>query len=142
VASRKDPNNTEVLINKIILLDKLQRPDALSEAESVMQLCDRIINEQPNNPKILVDKAIALDIAKRKEEAIDWYDKALKINPQNAYALYNKSCTMSLLGWDVNEILMVLKNAITFNPTYKNLAKDDKDFEKFKDDERFKELLK
>ena len=44
------------------------------------------------------NKGLALDNLGKYEEAIEWYDKTLKIDPNNVFALYNKGFALNNLG--------------------------------------------
>ena len=41
---------------------------------------------------------VALNLLGKHEEAIIWYDKALEVDPESVYALYNKGAALSDWG--------------------------------------------
>ncbi len=74
-------------------------------------------------------------------QAIDCYDKALAIKPDYAEALYNKVCVKFKNG-DIDSGLIDLKKSIELNKDkFIKLAKEDKDFDSIRNDERFKALI-
>jgi Flp pilus assembly protein TadD len=64
--------------------------------EGAFSLYDRILEKEPKNVRAVNSKAVALQQAGKNDEALVWYDKALKIDPRDANALYNKACTKAL----------------------------------------------
>ncbi|TAG69852.1 MAG: tetratricopeptide repeat protein [Oscillatoriales cyanobacterium] len=78
----------------------------------------------------------------RYEEAINYFDKALEINPDYAASIYyNKACIYALQG-NVELSVENLRRAIQLEPEeYRELAKTDADFDGIRGDARFQELL-
>jgi tetratricopeptide (TPR) repeat protein len=133
----------DAITNKLILLDKCgesKQEEAKSMARTAIDIYDKILKKRKDDIDALVGKAIALDILGDKNKAIDWYDKAIGYDRNNAFAWYNKSCTLALLKRE-NEALDALRKAIRFSPSYRNLAKKDKDFDELRKNKRFVELL-
>ena len=76
----------------------------------------------------------------RKEDAIKAYEEAIKLDPEKAQTRNNIASIYSLKG-EKNKMIVNLKKAIDLNTNFKNLAKTDKDFEAFWNDEDFKKLV-
>ena len=57
---------------------------------------DEVLNN-PNYVIALGNKGAALDVLERHEEAIEWYDKALAIDPNNDHTLNNKRESLARL---------------------------------------------
>jgi tetratricopeptide (TPR) repeat protein len=74
------------------------------------------------------------------KKAIEYYEQALKINPKDANACYNKACACSLMD-KKNEALADLKRAVELDPDYKEMAKNDNDFEKLWEERDFKNIV-
>ena len=74
------------------------------------------------------------------KKAIDYYEQALKIDPEDESVWYNKACAHSLMN-KRSEALVYLKLAVELNPSYRESAKSDKDFEKLWDDQDFKDII-
>jgi tetratricopeptide (TPR) repeat protein len=64
----------------------------------------------------------------------------LKINPEDESSWYNKACAYSLMN-KKSEALADLKGAIELNPSYKESAKSNKDFEKLWEDRDFRDII-
>ncbi len=79
----------------------------------------------------------SLDDLERYEEALESYDKALKINPNNPDTCYNKVCSKAKRGNKENAIKF-LKEAIELDDEAKIDAKSDSDFDNIKDVKEFK----
>lgn len=94
-----DPNNTEVKLQKEEAIKELKNEQfshMINEIKSklqnkdyssVIEICDKAIGSNHNNPILYVYKGNSLHELKQYEEAIECYDKALEIDPQNADAL-------------------------------------------------------
>ena len=71
---------------------KAQSPSESTESTEVMSA-----DEEPDDGTALLnDKGNAAVAEKKYDSAIWYYDKALEINPENRYALYNKGLTYTL----------------------------------------------
>ena len=73
-------------------------------------------------------------------EAIETYDKALKIKPNFDAVWFNKACAQALLSRK-EDALGSLKKAVELNPGYKSVAKNNPDFSKFKGDADFERIV-
>lgn len=65
----------------------------------------------------------------------------MKINPNFAPAWFYKACYQSIRG-ETDNAIVSLKRAIEIDKKFVKMAGKEKDFEKLRNDERFKELLK
>jgi len=139
-ALRIDPMDIDALTNKIILLDVYKDKRVNMEGKKAIKICDTIIEKNPKDADTFVRKGIILDILLRRNEAFKSYDEALRIDPGNDFALYNKACTANLEKRK-DEAIELLKRAFDINPNYKALAKHDKDLNDLQDDKRFIALV-
>jgi tetratricopeptide (TPR) repeat protein len=136
-------SNIDALVNKGIALETVGKPD-----ESLYyyhKAADMIVNE--SNIDALVNKGIALDRIglherrpERHQEAMECFDKALLLNPENTFALYSKASSFSLQEND-EEALKLLEYVVRLCSGFKDLAKNDIDFKRLKNNERFKKLV-
>jgi tetratricopeptide (TPR) repeat protein len=130
------PNYKEALYYQGIAFDNLRR---YKEAK----ICyDRAIEIDPEYTDALYSKGLTLSNLKEYEEAIRYFDKAARLNPTYlADVLYFRAGTKAKKG-DLNDSLADLKRAIEIGgETYIELAKQDDNFVKLKDNERFKILI-
>ena len=138
-----DKSNIDALVNKATALERLGKKE--EAIRYYRKAVDIKIDE--NNADAFVNNGIAFDglgrlegVIDRHKEAMSNFDRALKIDQNNAFALYAKACNYSLQG-KFDDALNYLKQAIELYPGYKNMANAETDFEKLKNDERFKKLV-
>jgi tetratricopeptide (TPR) repeat protein len=74
------------------------------------------------------------------EEAIECCNKAIDLNPYYAIAWYNKACFKVKMGY-IDKGIQDLKKAIELDKKCIEKAKQDKDFETIRNDDRFKKLF-
>jgi tetratricopeptide (TPR) repeat protein len=89
----------------------------------------------------LDSKGLALFNLGRLEEAIEYYDRVLDIEPKHAKALYNRAIANVRLS-NVDDCLSDLKKAIEIDKKYYvKLAKKDKRLDSIRNDKRFRALI-
>ena len=76
----------------------------------------------------------------RHEESLDALAEAVKLEPELAVAWYNKACAYGQLGRKA-EMLDALKRAVESDPALTDAVSADPDFEPFRDDPEFQELI-
>jgi tetratricopeptide (TPR) repeat protein len=74
------------------------------------------------------------------KKAIEYYEQALKVNPENKSMWYNKACAHSSMN-KKSKALEDLKRAVDLNPSYRELAKSNKNFENLWEDQEFKDII-
>jgi tetratricopeptide (TPR) repeat protein len=88
----------------------------------------------------LNNKGSALYNLGKYKEAIECYDNSLEIDPKYVDAWYNRACSKVRKG-DIDDGLTDLKKAVEIKESYIEMAKEDKDFESIRNDDRFKALI-
>ncbi|NVM52238.1 MAG: tetratricopeptide repeat protein [Candidatus Helarchaeota archaeon] len=81
-----------------------------------------------------------MSVLKRYEDALEYYDKALLIDPNYSRAWYNKACVESLRN-NKQESINYLKKVIELDENIIEKAKLEADFDNIRDSEEFKELI-
>jgi tetratricopeptide (TPR) repeat protein len=76
----------------------------------------------------------------RDQEALDSFDRALKLQPDFAKALYNKSACYALQG-KAKLAIDHLDKAIRLDPSYRAEARANSDFDGLVEDDRFWDLI-
>lgn len=128
------PNNPNVLCDKGSSLYNIERVnEALHCFENALKI-------EPNHYTALTNRGVVLQEIGREKEALDSYDKALKIQPDYANALYNKA-RLKVFQEKNKESLELLQQAIEYDSNYKDLAKKASEFDKLRDERRFKKLV-
>ena len=87
-----DPNATDILTNKGIVLIKLERYD------EALQIFDKILSIDANNAGALYNKGVVLNIEGKALEAKEYKDKALDINPNYSGEFFNRVSTITQVG--------------------------------------------
>jgi tetratricopeptide (TPR) repeat protein len=98
------------------------------------------LKTKANSREALINKGASLSALGRPEEAIVLFDVLLKIEPDNADALYGKACAYALMP-NKPKMLEFLNAAIAFYPTHRGKAKTDSDFKNYWDDPDFIALV-
>ena len=113
----------------------------LGRFEKAIASYDQAVQIKPDDHKAWYNRGYALGNLDRLEEAIASYDQAIKIKPDFHQAWYNKACRYALQG-NVEQAIENLQQAINLSPEkWRERAKTDSDFDKIRDDERFKALI-
>ena len=129
-----DPELALAWTNKGGALGNLGRHDeSLGASEKAIEL-------DPNYASAFYNKGVTLGELGRYEDELEAYEKAIELDPNYALAWYNKACAHSQLGQKA-ELLDSLKKAIELSPNNKEMAKIDDDFEPYRDDPDFRDLV-
>jgi tetratricopeptide (TPR) repeat protein len=128
------PDNINAWFNKCASLFYLGRYDeALKTAEKAIEL-------KSDDAEAWSNKGITLIKLNRHNEAIKTYERAIELNPNKASYWFNLAC--SYANQEVREkTLSNLKRAIELDKSFKEKAKEEKDFEKLWDNGDFKKLI-
>jgi tetratricopeptide (TPR) repeat protein len=114
--------------------------DSLGYTEKAVEAYEMALHLQPNYANSLNDMAYVLIKLKRYDDAMVALDKAIKLDSAMANAWYNKANIFAILN-EKEDMLTNLRRAIDLDPGNKNMARTDKYFESFREDEDFKKLL-
>jgi tetratricopeptide (TPR) repeat protein len=129
------PNNHAAWNVRGIALDDLGR------SEEAVASYDKSLKIQPNDHQTWNIRGNALRNLGRFEEAVASYDKSLKIQPDDSITFYYKACSYALQG-KVEQAIENLQQAINLSPEEcREWVKTDSDFDKIREDERFKALI-
>ncbi len=113
----------------------------LGEYREAIASYDKAIQFKPDYHQAWNNRGIAQSDLEEYREAIASYDKAIEIKPDDHLAWYNKACCYAKQD-NLEEALENLKQAIALNPKKcREDAKTDSDFDKIREDERFKTLI-
>ena len=131
---KEDQHNMITIFNKGLALNDY------GKHEEAIKCYDHALAIDPKYVYALINKGTTLSTLGRHEEALKCYNDVLAIDPNSVRALYNKSCVYSLMG-NIDKSLEFLKKAITLDSKYKELAKDDEDFQNIRKNLEFKKLM-
>jgi tetratricopeptide (TPR) repeat protein/streptogramin lyase len=102
------PDNESARYNRFLALERL------SEEKPSYDSNTSFYSEGATS---LIGKGVALDNQGKYQEAIEWYDKALRIDPNNVSALYGKGLALYNLGKS-QEALEWYDKALRIDPNY------------------------
>jgi len=114
--------------------------EELEEYDMAIASFDKVIDLKPDSYKAWNHRGYSLVRLGRDEEALLCFDKALSIQPDYANAYYNKAACYALQR-KVELAVENLHTAIDLNPSYKEDAETDIDFDEIAQDKRFGQLL-
>ena len=113
---------------------------ALGRYEEAVQSYNKALDIKPDTHEAWVRRGIVLTYLGRYEEALQSFDQALQIQPDFADAYYNKACWYGLQG-TIDLAIETLRQAVTLNSGYQEMAKTDPDFDRIRNDDRFRSLI-
>ena len=113
---------------------------ALGRKEEAIQSYDKAVDIKPDSHEAWYNRGVELSALGRKEEAIQSFDQALQIQPDFASAYYNKACCYGLQG-TIDLAIATLQQAITLDSDFQEMAKTDPDFDRIRNDDRFRSLI-
>lgn len=111
------------------------------EYEQAIEYYDMALETDPLLIDAWSNKGYALQSLGLYDEALENYYRALEIDSGFADAWYNKACLHSILG-EKAKMIYNLRKAIEFKTELVDYAKTDPDFDNFKNDADFLDLLK
>lgn len=105
-----------------------------------MKAIDKALELKQDYGYARFNKALALELYGHYDEALEWYDKALQVENYE-WSYYGKA---SIYGRkdDVKNAVENLKRAIEMEPSVKEAAKEEADFDNVRDSKEFNDLLK
>jgi non-specific serine/threonine protein kinase len=107
-----------------------------------LELAQKHLEVHPGDARALYFSAIALcQLGERQEQAVEWAERALAMDPDEPQVLYNVGCAFALLG-RTDESLSCLAKTIEHGDWWKIWMKNDPDLVCLHDDPRFEALVK
>ena len=94
----------------------------------------------PDDTRAIYLGATKLGRMGRNDEALEWAERALKMDPQDPWVLYNVACTYALLD-QVERAIDCLERAVGQGMGERHWFENDPDLASLRDDPRFKALL-
>jgi adenylate cyclase len=121
----------------------LGKHDATERAAKIaLERCDKILARDASNGAAMGHGALARAWLGQQESAKEWMERALLVDPDNLTMRYNFACTLANYINDKDAALEMLRPALErMGSGMINHAKVDPDFDKIRDDSRFKEML-
>lgn len=114
---------------------------SLAQYEAALESYDKAIAIKPDKHEAWINRGIVLTKMQKYQSALASYNQAIVIQPNKHQIYYNKACTYALQK-NIALAIENLQKAIQLAPgKYKTLAKTDPDFDKIRNDKRFKAII-
>lgn len=105
-----------------------------------MQSIDKSLQLNPDYGLARYSKALSYELYGYYDDALKWYNKDLEVE-NYVWSYYGMSSIYGRRG-DVKNTVKYLKIAVSMDPSIKNLAKDEKDFNPVKNTAEFQNVIK
>ena len=132
---KEDPDN--YIAYNVLGITKIFKSRTLDEG---MKDLDRSLQLKSDYGYAMFNKGLAYELLGYYDEAIEWYNKNLKVE-KYVWSYYGIASVYGRRG-DVENTVKYFKKAIEVDPKVKETAKDEHDFDPVRGDERFSRLLK
>jgi TolB-like protein/Flp pilus assembly protein TadD len=118
------------------------RAEAEAAYRKSIELAQKHLEVNPGETRALYFSAIALcQVGGRREQAVEWAERALAIDPEEPQVLYNVGCVYALLGMS-DKAIDCLSRAITHGEIWRGWMANDPDLEILHGHPRFKALAR
>lgn len=118
--------------------------ELVDRAQTYLKISQKIKKQETIPSKTFEDcyeNGVFLMNQGKYEDALKLFNMAIEKNPDNAKILYSMAAIYQSMG-DTDQSLEFLKKSIQKNKSFKILAQNDSDFEKLREDKKFKILTK
>jgi tetratricopeptide (TPR) repeat protein len=112
----------------------------MGRKEEGLELINQVLAEAPREPEAYDSKGQILQMMDRMDEAGEAHRKAVELAPGNYLVWYNMACYHARSG-EPGLCRDALKTAIELRPQHNVYAAQDKDFDRYKDEDWFKEIV-
>ncbi len=113
---------------------------ALAAYERALRIAEKHMDLNPDDPRAATMRAVALCRTGRLEEGLEWAQRALAIDPEDASVRYNVACLYALEGKS-EEAIGCLEDAIDAGFGSRDWIANDPDLASLRDHPRFKALM-
>ncbi len=118
-----------------------RRAEAAAAYASALEMCERHIALNPDDGRALTMGGVARARGGDREGALDWVERALVAEPQDAVILYAAAGSFAVLGM-ADRAVATLASAIGQGFANRQWIEKDPDFDQIRDDARFQEILR
>ena len=125
------------------LLDKFsEQAEIVARVRTYLAICDQRLARTPSVPRnsdALYDRGVFELNRGNIDEAIEAFEKALKVEPRADHVFYSLAAAHARLN-HLNKALEALRHAIGIRPGNRSQARRDLDFASLRSDESFQQL--
>ena len=112
----------------------------LNSFETAIEMCDKILAENPKNQGALAAKAVSLAEKGEHKTALAIFGDLLSARPGDAELWYNQACTYALAK-NSRKAVQSLQKALAIDGSYEEQAKDDTDFDAVRRTKAFRDAF-
>ena len=132
-------NNKEIeIINEIHNL--WLRSHSVQTPEQKIEIYDEILTIRPGDLEALTYKADAAMEIREFHWALSLCNRVLEVDNMNGHALYQRACAYACLGAE-EQAVSDLEQAIATSSSFRDLAREEQDFDSLHGNERFDDLI-
>ncbi len=117
-----------------------QEEEARDGYRQALEVTQRHVELNPDDARAFTMGAVALCRLGNKAEGLNWAERALAVDPDDAGVSYNVACLFSLEG-ESDRAIESLEHAIQGGFARKDWFEKDPDLDPIRDDPRFRELM-
>jgi len=140
-ASRLRPDDYQAPVFRWQALVALGRKaDAEACHKQALQVLERHVELNPEDSRALNLGGVVLARGGRGEQARDWVKRALAIDPEDSWMLYNTACFYAVQG-ERDEAIKCLEQALELGFGHREWIEHDSDLDSLRDHPRFQGLL-
>ncbi len=129
------PDHDDALLCKSLVLHNLGLND------DAISTIDKIEQKFSDNTNLMSIKSLILDGLGQVDEAIHYCDRILELEPNNGMSLYNRACFKVKSGNVSGGLEDLKKSLLIAKEHFIQLAKEEKDFDRIKNNEEFKAII-
>lgn len=122
------------------LIDRAGHASVKQRWQEALELADQALSLEPDNYLAQKRRSLALWGLEKSEEAIEAMQRSVELKPDFESGYYNLACYYGVTN-NKEQMLASLEKAISLYEDYKYTARDDDDFEEFKNDEDYLALV-
>jgi serine/threonine protein kinase/Flp pilus assembly protein TadD len=140
-ASRLRPDDYQAPVFRWQALVALgKKADAEACHRQALQVLERHVELNPEDSRALNLGGVVLARGGRGEQARDWVKRALSIDPEDSWMLYNTACFYAVQG-ERDEAIKCLEHALELGFGHREWIEHDSDLDSLRDHPRFQALL-
>ena len=102
----------------IRILAGMDHPDKRKVAEEIV---NSILTENPQSVEGCYAMAMLLHLTERKKEAIPWYEKTIRLDPQHVIAMNNLAWILCTEKSEFRKALEIAQKGLELHPSYVDL---------------------
>jgi serine/threonine protein kinase/Flp pilus assembly protein TadD len=114
--------------------------DALAAYRTALSVTERHLELNPGDARAMTMGAVALCRLGEPAKGLQWIERALTIDPEDAGVSYNAACLYALEG-QPDRAIACLREAVRGGFWHRNWARNDPDLDALREDPRFQALL-